>query len=41
MIPIAINYTTIPDKKLVALILEGNEDAGTHLVYVKYDKDID
>lgn len=41
MIPIAINYTTLPDKKLVALILDGNEDAGMHLVYVKYDKDID
>ena len=41
MFPIAINYAALPDKKLVALILEGNEDAGTHLVYVKYDKDID
>lgn len=41
MIPLAINYSTLPDKTLVVLILDGNEDAGTHLVYVKYEKDID
>lgn len=41
MYPIAINFATLPDKKLVSLILEGNEEAGIHLVYVKYDKDID
>lgn len=41
MYPIAINFTTLPDKKLVSLILEGNEEAGIHLVYVKYYKDID
>lgn len=41
MLPIAINYATLPDKRLVAMILDGNEEAGVHLVYVKYDKDID
>lgn len=41
MYPIAINFATLPDKKLVSLILDGNEEAGIHLVYVKYDKDID
>ncbi len=41
MSPIAINFALLPDKKLVLMILDGNEDAGVHFVYVRYDKDID
>lgn len=41
MYTITIDFATLPDKKLVSLILDGNEEAGIHLVYVKYDKDID
>lgn len=35
-----INYSILHDKKLVTLILAGNEEAGVHLVYVKYENDI-
>lgn len=38
---ISVNYNTIPDRQLVGMILDGNEDAGIFFVYVKYDKDID
>lgn len=41
MLQISTNYTIIPDKNLVALILSGNEEAGIFLIYVKFDKDID
>lgn len=41
MTPISIQFETLPDKRLVAIILEGNEEAGVFLVYVRFDKDID
>jgi RNA polymerase sigma factor (sigma-70 family) len=39
--PITINFKVLPDKRLVAIVLEGNEEAGIFLVYVRFDKDID
>lgn len=41
MFPISIKFETLSDKRLVAIILEGNEEAGVFLVYVKFDKDIE